>query len=282
MASRRRTAPKHRRAKKKTRRGTRGGRGGARPDRSGGERERRAPRPKRPATRRIHVPDRISASSRGREPPERGCGARAGGGRRGAEAEEEDRAAARAAGARPEDRRNDHGRHRADATTERDRRLGGRLSYTSPASRAPARVFHAMAYAIITRREAVPRAGGRAAPRRPARSDEGKTFHPMVLLFGDDEKTEFSPKACRDREGRRPRARATRSGSASTSADRLQAAHRLPRIAVGARRSRRSAARRRRREGRDAGEARSRGNEAAPRRRPRASASPGCRRTTRT
>ena len=69
------------------------------------------------------------------------------------------------------------------------------VGYTSSASRAGARVFHAMAYAIISvgGKQYRVQEGERLVVDRLA-TDEGKTVNPDVLLFGDDKKTELSPK----------------------------------------------------------------------------------------
>ena len=70
------------------------------------------------------------------------------------------------------------------------------VGYTSPASRAGARVFHAMTYAIISvgGKQYRVQEGEKLVVDR-LKTEEGKTLNPMVLLFGDEKKTELSPKS---------------------------------------------------------------------------------------
>ena len=185
--------------KKKTRRGTRGGRrrrktgtaasasanGGA-PAEAGGD----APR--------IHIPDRDARRGAGGRAARGGC--RAGepslGGRRGAEAEEEDAAWLARRAQAPEARRHDHGGGRAGRRRERDRRLGGG-SATLPRPRGPVPAFSTLWPTRSSQSEGSSTASKRArsSPWTGSRRRRARPSIPIVLLFGDDKKTELSPKS---------------------------------------------------------------------------------------
>jgi large subunit ribosomal protein L21 len=68
------------------------------------------------------------------------------------------------------------------------------VGYTSPAA-GPARAFRAMTYAIISLggKQYRVQEGEKLLVDR-LRTEEGKTLNPDVLLFGDDQKTEYAPK----------------------------------------------------------------------------------------
>ena len=106
----------------------------------------------------------------------------------------------------------------------------------------------------LTRREAVPRPGGRDAllvdRLKHRRGQDVQPDGAPVRRRRED--GAVAEERHGDRARRRPRARARRSGSASTAAHRLQAPHRLPRLADARSRSRRSARRSSTREGRGA------------------------------
>ena len=110
---------------------------------------------------------------------------------------------------------------------------GVRLGYTGRLAGTRPR-FDAMSYAIISlggKQYRVQEGERLLVDRLP--TEEGKTFHPEVLMLGGDGAFELAPKGVQvTAKVVGARARTTRSGSASPSRRGLPPAHRLPRQAL--------------------------------------------------